>query len=86
MSTIAHAHHVFPKTAEFLSEFERLGINVHDPRFGAWWNGKAHVAASAEYNRAWREFLFGGGGKRTAGEAFEFAQEQASRYGFQVNF
>lgn len=80
----AQAHHVFPQAVQFSQRFKELGINVHDPRFGAWWNGRAHNAASSEYNRAWTSFFRDR--SRTAGEAFDFARVQASHYGYEVNF
>ena len=80
----AQAHHIFPQASEFADKFERLGINVHDPYFGAWWNGGAHNAASGEYNAAWRGFFRDG--PRSTGETFDFARDQASRNGYQVQF
>lgn len=76
-----HSHHVFPQ--KFAREFSRIGINVHDPRFGAWWEAAAHVGFSAEYNRAWQRFFAQGGSSE---QALDFARKLASDYGYRLNF
>jgi hypothetical protein len=77
------AHHVFPK--EFADKFELLGINVHDPRFGAWVGAKTHltdVHGIGKYNEEWRRFF---DTPSTSG-AFQKAQELGVRHGFEFNF
>ena len=51
------AHHVFPK--QFAAKFRKLGILVHDPRFGSLWHQVEHQAAHniAEYNERWIEYF-----------------------------
>ena len=50
-----HAHHVFPKS--FLGPFSKIGINVHDPENGAWWEAQSHLQNSYEYNQWWKAFF-----------------------------
>ncbi len=77
----AHAHHVFPQKLADL--FEELGINVQDPRFGAWWERSTHLKNADRYNKRWVDFM----GKRpTFEQVLQFARELAREYGFQVNF
>jgi hypothetical protein len=77
----AQAHHVFPQ--KFLREFERLGINVHDPRFGAWWSTAEHARHSAKYNDAWGRFFRG---DPTPSGAIDQARQLSGQYGYGVNF
>jgi hypothetical protein len=77
----AHAHHVFPKV--LAKEFQRVGINIHDPRFGAWWERAGHLKNSAEYLRQWEEFLFT---KPTFEQILQFGRKLGGKYGFQVSF
>jgi hypothetical protein len=80
----AHAHHVFVK--QRAEQFGRLGINVHDPRFGAWVNARSHlfdVHGQGRYNAEWGRFF---SGNPTAAGAFQLARDQAVRYGYQVSF
>jgi hypothetical protein len=81
MPDSAHAHHVFPK--KLIEKFEAAGINIHDPRFGAWWDRSSHLKNSAEYLRRWQEFLEPG---RTYEQILQFGREMGGKYGFQVNF
>jgi RHS repeat-associated protein len=78
----AQAHHAFPKA--MAREFwNRFGINVHDPRFGAWWDGARHNAASTAYNRQWQNFLMTNPSKE---QAMAFARALAKQYGYEVGF
>lgn len=77
----AHAHHVFPQALE--EEFHVLGINVHDPRFGAWWHRSSHLKKASEYLQQWREFL---STSPTSEQVLQFGRELAGKYGFQVNY
>jgi len=77
----AHAHHVFPKA--LAKEFQKVGINVHDPRFGAWWARSSHLKNSAEYLKRWRDFLRP---EPTFEQILQFGRELGGKYGFQVNF
>jgi hypothetical protein len=72
---------VFPQ--KFADKFTKAGINIHDPRFGAWWETKAHQQAGLAYNNAWRDFL---GPERSAEEIMGFGREISARYGLRVGF
>jgi len=76
-----HAHHVFPR--QFSAQFERLGIEINDPRFGAWWQAGAHQREAAAYNRAWRQFL---SANPTTEQALQFGREISRQYGITVGF
>ena len=76
-------HHVFPK--KFENDFNRLGINIHDPKYGAWWETKTHGKKSYEYNQEWEIFL--GDKKFIPYEQLEAkARELANKYGYKLNF
>ncbi len=77
----AHAHHVFPQVLE--KEFQRVGINIHDPKFGAWWQRSSHLKDAARYNALWRKFLER---NPTVEEILEFGRKLGGGFGFQVNF
>ncbi len=77
----AHAHHVFPQLFE--KEFRELGINVHDPRFGAWWSRSSHLKNSYQYTQQWRRFL---AENPTREQALQFGRELANEHGFQINY
>jgi len=77
----AHAHHVFP--VGLAEEFQKLGINVHDPRFGAWWNRSGHLKKAYEYSRQWEEFL---SRNPSLEQVLQFGRELGRKYGFQVNY
>jgi RHS repeat-associated protein len=77
-----HAHHVFPR--QFETQFSAVGINIHDPRFGAWWAGSEHLAGHAGgYNEHWREFFER---NPTAQKAVNLGRRLAREYGFNVGF
>jgi hypothetical protein len=78
----ADAHHVFPQ--KFVENFGELGIDIHDPRYGAWWDSAAHAQNSAAYNQEWAGFFRQTG--RSAADAMQFASDLADRYGYSLNF
>jgi len=51
----AQAHHILPQ--KFAQRFKNLGLNIHDPRFGAWLESGLHLRKSHTYNMAWDEFF-----------------------------
>jgi hypothetical protein len=77
----SHAHHVFPQV--LAKRFQRVGINVHDPKFGAWWERSNHLKKAAEYTRRWAEFL---DNDPTYTQILEYGRKLGSEFGFQVNF
>ena len=36
------AHHIFPQKANLQSRFSALGINIHNPIYGTWWEASDH--------------------------------------------
>ena len=81
MPADSHAHHVFPRL--LAEEFQKVGINVHDPRFGAWWNRTDHLKKAYEYTLQWEEFLFK---NPTREQILHFGRYLANKYGFQINY
>jgi RHS repeat-associated protein len=53
--TNAQAHHVFPQ--KYATRFSKAGINIHDPKFGAWWETTSHLKNASPYNNAWGAFF-----------------------------
>jgi RHS repeat-associated protein len=78
----SHAHHVLPQ--KFGRAFERAGINVNDPRFGAWWEAGGHLQNATRYNREWQQFLRGG--QRSADDILQFGRDISGRYGLEIFF
>ncbi len=79
----ADAHHVFPQ--KFEPDFRRAGINIHDPRYGAWWETTAHQQAGYEYNEQWQEF-FRDNRTPTTEQILQFGRTISSNYGLHVGF
>ncbi|HYV46080.1 MAG TPA: hypothetical protein VFA20_14520 [Myxococcaceae bacterium] len=77
------AHHVLPQ--EFRSQCRRAGINIDDPRYGAWWERTAHQQASSAYNNEWRKF-FRNNPSPSAEQILQFGREMAAEYGLHVDF
>ena len=77
------AHHVFPQ--QFEPRFAAYGINIHEPRFGAWFSRARHRATWYEYNQAWEDFL-NVPIDRTVAEVFAFGRQMARRYSLAVYF
>ena len=75
------AHHIFPK--KFEKYFNQVGINIHDPKYGAWWETKTHGKKSYEYNQEWMKILRG---KPTIDDIMNKARELAKEYGYKLNF
>jgi hypothetical protein len=78
----SHAHHVLPQ--KFGRAFERAGININDPRFGAWWEAGGHLQNATRYNREWQQFLRGG--QRSADDILQFGRDISGRYGLEIFF
>jgi len=81
----AEAHHIFPQAGEFARNFNRAGIDVHDPKFGAWWTRPNHQQKAKEYNDRWRDF-FGSRRNPTRNEILDFGRQLAKEYGLEVPF
>jgi RHS repeat-associated protein len=77
----AQAHHVFVQ--KFESQFAAKGINIHDPRYGAWWNTAAHQSKSLEYERKWETFL---ATNPTADQILQYGKILAWKYDLKVMY
>jgi hypothetical protein len=62
---------------------QRVGLDVHDPKFGAWWERSSHLKKAAGYTRRWAEFL---DNNPTYTQILEYGRKLGSEFGFQVNF
>ena len=87
LPTNAHAHHVF--CVQFEKEFTKMGINIHQAKYGAWWStnlgAAGHQQKSKEYARKWIEF-FQENPNATAEKALARARELAKEFGFEIKF
>jgi hypothetical protein len=77
----AHAHHVFPQ--KLAEKFQKAGINVHDPRFGAWWERSSHLKNAGAYTKRWEEFFLK---NPTVEQILQHGRDLAGEYGFRVHF
>ena len=77
----SQAHHVFPQ--RFAEQFGKSGINIHDPRFGAWWEAGAHQRASPAYNQAWERFLQS---NPSTEQILQFGRQLSGQYGLHIGF
>ena len=77
------AHCVLP--CRFEREFNRVGINIHDPHFGSWVERGPHRRWSRAYNREWERFFRKFETMErlpTIGEVFRKAETLAEKYEF----
>ena len=80
-----HAHHMFAQ--KFGDDFAKIGIDIHSPHNGAWWDATRHLENAYQYNKAWEKWfednqrLIQSNPAGAAGAAFEFARELAKQYG-----
>jgi len=76
------AHHMLPQTENFRGFFERAGINVHDPKYGSWWQkgpDGTHQKLSNEYNARWEKFI-SKNPNASQEQIHNFANETAEKY------
>lgn len=66
-------------------KFQQAGINIHDPKFGAWWERSSHLKKAYAYNARWRLFL-AGKPPPTLEQILQFGRKLAHEYGFQVHY
>ena len=67
-------------------QFERLGINANDPRFGVWMSANKHlntVHTAGKYNQLWDRFL---STNPSTSAVFQKAKELGDAHGFRFNF
>jgi predicted nucleic acid-binding Zn-ribbon protein len=75
------AHHMFPQ--KFEREFRALGIEVHDPKYGAWWKTLDHLSNAYEYNKRWEAFLET---SPTIEQCLAFAKKLGAEYKLTLQF
>ena len=34
-----------------------MGVNIHDPKYGVWWEARDHLKNAKVYNETWGNFL-----------------------------
>lgn len=49
------AHHALPVKHE--PWFKSRGINIHDPKYGAWWSSTPHKSNAYAWNKEWARFI-----------------------------
>ena len=69
---------------KFIDQFSALGINIHDPIFGAWVDS-THQSWSLAYNNAWTEF-FRQNATPTIEQILDKAAQLAQEFGFSIQF
>jgi hypothetical protein len=72
---------MFP--VKFRSLFVEAGIEIRDPRFGAWWAATEHLSNARGYNKAWETFFEL---SRTRDEILEFGRKLAADYGLTIYY
>ncbi len=77
----SQAHHVFPQ--KFARRFKDLGIDIHDPKFGAWWESSSHLKNAKNYNQEWNTFFEG---SPTKEGAYDFGKKLMKKYNVPINF
>lgn len=79
----ADAHHNLPQ--KFVDFFESKGINIHDPKYGAWVERTKHRSEAYAYNKDWeryiRDFL-----KHSTEQILDFGRSLARSYGYNTHF
>lgn len=78
-----HAHHIFPQKYEsrFMTKY---GINVHDPKYLTWWEGKSHLSNRAQYDKIWYDFIFNQ--SPTKEQVIQKGRSLMSDYGIKTNY
>ncbi|MEM8940116.1 MAG: hypothetical protein AAGC64_12290 [Bacteroidota bacterium] len=77
----SQSHHVFPQKSS--GQFQKLGINVNDPKFGTWWETTSHLRNARGYNTAWEAFF---SGSPTRQGAFDLGRQLMQQNGIPVGF
>ena len=77
------AHHVLPQ--KFQKLFKSSGVdNIHNPKYGSWWETAGHRQNAYAYNKDWKNFF--GGTSKDPNEVLNFAKGLGKKYGFDINF
>lgn len=51
------AHHSLPQ--KFRPIFEKMGINIDNPKYGRWLESTKHNKGSYKYNKKWEQYFIG---------------------------
>ncbi len=51
------ADHIFPQAPRFQSQWNRVKLDIHNPKNMSWWASGAHRSAAHSYNKAWDGFF-----------------------------
>ena len=78
----AESHHIFAQ--KFEKDFKTSGINIHDPKYGSWWDKVDHAKNAHDYNKAWEDFF--AGGTKNRDDILQKGRELAKKYGLEINF
>jgi len=71
------AHHMLSQAEKLAEQFSKAGLNIHDPKFGAFWDRATHQGLSSQFNADWTAFL---SKDRTAEQIQKYARVLAVRY------
>jgi hypothetical protein len=81
------AHHIFPQN--FVDDFDAiLGENeLHNPRYGTWWENHDHLTNVHQYQQQWENYLNAfRPGRPTLAETLDFGRSLALSNGLTVYF
>ncbi|MBX3102797.1 MAG: hypothetical protein KF690_09835 [Bacteroidetes bacterium] len=73
----------YDRLHQCLEEFADVGINIHDPKFGAWWEASTHLKNAKAYNAAWDNFLRT---NPTQLQILDKGRQLMQQYGILVNY
>ncbi len=71
------AHHMLSQAERLAEQFSKAGLNIHDPKFGAFWDHAVHLRKSSQFNADWTAFLKK---DRTAEDIHKYARVLAVKY------
>jgi len=79
----AEAHHALPQAHEKF--FASKGIDVHDTKYGAWWETASHRSNAYAYNKDWGNAITAGT-LNNVEDIENFARGLTGEYGFEILF
>jgi hypothetical protein len=85
---------VFPQQVDLQRQFNKAGIDVNDPIYGAWWDATKgiagnHPSMSKVYNDDWNKFFQGYELQNispTKQEVLNYGKVLAKKYQFEVRY
>lgn len=83
-----HAHHILPVKEGLARKFEEAGLNINDPRFGAWVDRTKHGQISDAFEKDWEQFFrsFEDRSEPTVEEVLSEARRLAEKYDLEIKF